>query len=121
MLWLPVFESAKKNLVFHFEVGRHASFPKKPVGHPNSTGPIYFVKLLIKDFICPFFQSIAHFLKLGKLESSKSYTTVLLAICRMDIAFAKFVSTIVMKDTMLYFLKRILKDTVTVVSKAHEA
>ena len=24
-------ENAKKNLVFHFGVGRHASFPKKPV------------------------------------------------------------------------------------------
>jgi hypothetical protein len=24
-------ENAKKNLVFHFEVGRHASFPQKPV------------------------------------------------------------------------------------------
>ena len=24
-------ENAKKNLVFHFELGRHASFPQKPV------------------------------------------------------------------------------------------
>ena len=55
------------------------------------------------------------------MESSKSYTAVLLAICKMDIAFVKYASKIAIKDTMLYFLKRILKDTVTVVSKAHEA
>ena len=33
--WLSQFsvllENAKKNLVFHFVVGRHASFPQKPV------------------------------------------------------------------------------------------
>ena len=72
-------------------------------------------------FVCFFFQSIAHFPTLGKLESSKSYTTVLLAICRMDIAFAKFASTIAMKDTLLYFLKRMRKAFVIVVSKAHVA
>ena len=66
-----------------------------------------------------FFQSIAHFPTLGKLESSKSYTTVLLVICRMDIAFAKFASTIVMKDTRLHFLKRMRKAFVIVVSKDH--
>ena len=28
---IAVLENAKKNLVFHFEGGRHASFPQKPV------------------------------------------------------------------------------------------
>ena len=36
-------ENAKKNLVFHFGVGRHASFPQKPVRAKN------FWKLLIFD------------------------------------------------------------------------
>jgi hypothetical protein len=27
-------ENGKKNLVFHFGVGRHASFPQKPVVNP---------------------------------------------------------------------------------------
>ena len=67
------------------------------------------------------FQSFAHFPKLGKLESSKSYTTVSLARWRMDIAFVRFASRIVIKDTLFYFLKMTWKAIVIVVSKAHKA
>jgi hypothetical protein len=31
-------ENAKKNLVLHFEVGRHASFPQKPVVNKKQYG-----------------------------------------------------------------------------------
>ena len=72
-------------------------------------------------FICFSFQSFAHFPKVGKLESSKNYTTVLPAIWRMDIASVKYASRIVIKDTMLYFLKMTWKVFVIVVSKAQKA
>ena len=39
----------------------------------------------------------------------------------MDIAFVKYASKIAIKDTRLYFLKRMQKATATVVSKAHKA
>ena len=58
---------------------------------------------------------------MGKLESSKNYTTVLLAIWRMDIAFVKYASRNVMKDTKLCFLEMTWKVFVIVVSKAHKA
>ena len=67
------------------------------------------------------FQSFAHFPKVGKLESSKNYTIVLLAILRMDIAFVKYASRNVMKDTKLCFLEMTLKVFVIVVSKAQKA
>jgi hypothetical protein len=69
----------------------------------------------------PLFQSFAHFPKLGKLESSKSYTTVSLARWRMDIAFVRFASRIVIKDTLFCFLKMTWKAIAIVVSKAHKA
>ena len=55
------------------------------------------------------------------MESSKSYTAVLLATCRMDIAFVNFASTNAIKDTLLFFLRMTWKATAIVVSKAHEA
>ena len=73
------------------------------------------------NFIYFSFQSFAHFPQVGKLESSKSYTAVLHAKCKMDIAFVKFASIIVIKDTLLYFLKMTWKVFVIVVNKAHKA
>ena len=83
------------------------------LGHQRNFNPNSLILLFQSYF--------AHLQKLGKLESSKSCTTVLLVICRMDIAFARFASTIVIKDTLLYFLKMTPKAFVIVASKAHEA
>jgi hypothetical protein len=44
-------ENAKKKLVFHFGVGRHASFPQKPVVKKNTLQSCIFSKLELFDEI----------------------------------------------------------------------
>ena len=97
----PSFENFHQKYDRHTLNQRLEKCKAKSRGQPKLMCPeVYWswLQFLIQFFLFFLFQSCyAHFPKLVKLESSKSCTTVLLVICRMDIAFARFASTIVIK------------------------